>query len=473
MRPAAGHLRKVGLVMTAAVTVVGAAACGNDSGGSSGKVGAITGAAASSVVPWAASGQAPDSTVTVCYFSGPEFDAIQHYSTEFTQLTGGKIKIKMVSIPINQALPATINQIRTSSTCDLVDAGGQQAADINPYLVPLKSMMDDPGLFNTSVYNLNDFPQGVQAVASQPGKGLMSFTFGADVQMLYYRKDLLDKWGIKVPVAPQAWTWDEMESALRTIQSKIQQEKLAMSPISISGTQDAGAAMFSLGAMWGFGADPFKGDKPTFTDPKALDGLTHWTGLLTQLKVASPGSPTYAYNELLAALQQGKTAMAVEWNAAAATLDDPKLSPKSAGKLGYALLPYATGMPANTPRVFPTTHTLGISANSKVQREAFEFAAWYTSPDVAKRMVSEGRGSSGRVSALTDPAVVAKQRALGNVGESVKLYHVIPNIPSFGDLLLNVMGPAVNGAFTGQASPQQALQNMQSGSENLLKKAGK
>jgi len=448
-------------------------ACSKGSSGDNQRVGKISGAAASSVVPWAASGKAPTSTVTVCYFSGPEFDSIQHYAPKFTALTGGKIKVKMVSIPINQALPATINQIKASSTCDLVDAGAQSHADIDPYLVPLKSMMDDPGLFNPAVYNLDDFPRGVRDLVSMKDKGLMSFTLGADVQLVYYRKDLLAKWGIAVPAPPNAWTWQQFESTLQTIQTKVAAEHLSMSPLAISGTQDAGASMFALTAMWGFGADPLKDKATHFTDAKSVEGLSHWSGLLTNLKVASPGSPTYAYNELLAALQQSKTVMAVEWNAAASTLADPKQSPQSAGKLGYALLPYDKGVPATTPRVFPTTHTLGISAQSKHQREAFEFATWYTSPDVAKQMVAEGRGSSGRTSVLTDPSIVAKQPSLAAVAAATKIYHNLPDIPSFGELLANVIAPPVNAMFTVQKTPQQAAQAMQTGTKNLLKKAGK
>ncbi len=441
--------------------------------GAPGSAGPPADGQASAVVPWAASGQAPDSTVTVCQFAGPEFDAIQKFGTEFTAMTGGKIKIKMVSIPINQNLPVTINQIRTSSTCDLVDAGAQQAADLNPYLMPLSTFMNDSTLFNAKAYNLDDFPKAVQTVSSDAKNGLMSLTYGSDVQMLYYRKDLMAQWGITVPAPPAAWTWEQFEAALQTVQGKIKAANLSMSPIAISGTQDAGSSMFATTAMWAYGGSPFNGNDPNFTDPKAVEGLTHWNGLLNTLKVANPGSPTYAYNELLTSLQQGKTAMAVEWNAAASTLADPKLSPQSAGKLGYALLPYQQGLPATTPRIFPTTHSLGLSAKSQSQKAAFEFAAWYTSPQIAKAMVSAGMGSSGRFSVLTDPAIVAKQPVLATVGASVQLYHALPAVPSFGDLLLNVMAPQVNAMFTGQKSAQQAAADMQTGALNLAQKSGK
>jgi multiple sugar transport system substrate-binding protein len=466
-------VRALQVVAGAAAAAMLIAACGSSSkpNAQQSTIGPITGTAASSVVPWAASGQATDTTVTVCFFSGPEFDTIQKHGTDFTALTGGKIKIKMVSIPIAQALPVTINQLKTSSECDLVDGASEHATDLNPYLLPLGSMMSNPALLNSSVYNLSDFPKGVLDVATS-SNGLMSLPFSADVQMIFYRADLMSQWGITVPKPPESWTWQQFEAALQTMQAKIKENNLDMSPIAITGSQDASASMFSLTSMWAFGGNPFNGDQPNFTDQKAVEGLSRWSGLLNTLKLASPGSPTYAYNELLTALQQGKVPMIAEWNAAVTDLNDPTKSPITAGKLGFALLPYDESLPANTPRVFPTTHTLGISAKSAHPREAFEFAAWYTSPEVALQLASE-RSSGARTSALTDPATLAKNPALGTVAAAGALYHQLPNIPSFGDLLNNVIAPSVNSLFTGQKTPDQAAADMQSGAETLLKKAGK
>lgn len=451
------------------------AACGGSSSGAAGsqagKVGKITGKGASSVVPWAASGKAPQTTVTVCFFSGPEYDTIAKHAPDFTALSGGKIKVNMVSIPINQALPVTINQLRTSSKCDLVDGASEHGTDLNPYILPLDSMISDPGLLNKAVYKLDDFPAAVQTVSSDKD-GLVSLPFSADCQMIFYRKDLFDRWGINVPQAPAAWTWQQFEAALQTIQSKIKSENLKMSPVAITGSRDASAAMFSLTSMWSFGGDPFKSDAPNFTDAKAVEGFSHWSGLLTNLKVASPGSPTYAYNELLTSLQQGKVPMIFEWNAAATDLNDPAKSPLTAGKLGYALLPYDASLPATTARVFPTTHSLAINAKSKNPRESFEFAAWYTSPEVARQIAAE-RSSGARTSVLTDPQLLTSKPSLANVAASDALYHALPDLPSFGDLLTNVIAPAVNAAFSGQTSAEQANQQMQKGAESLLQKAGK
>src|SRR5450759_3542240 len=154
-------VRALQVVAGAAAAAMLIAACGSSSkpNAQQSTIGPITGTAASSVVPWAASGQAADTTVTVCFFSGPEFDTIQKHAPDFTALSGGKIKIQMVSIPIDQALPVTINQLSTSSSCDLVDGASEHATDLNPYLLPIDSMVADQTLLNPSVYNMSDFPK--------------------------------------------------------------------------------------------------------------------------------------------------------------------------------------------------------------------------------------------------------------------------------------------------------------------------
>lgn len=429
-----------------------------------------SGGDSTSVVPWAASGEAPDSTVTVCFFSGPEFDTIQKHSEDFTALTGGKIKIEMVSIPVDQQLAVTLNQLRSSSVCDIVDGNSQQGPDLEPYLLPIDSMVADEALLNSSMYDLSDFPQGVLDVTSGD-RGLMSLPFSADVQMIFYRTDLMDEWGITVPEPPAAWTWQEFEANLQIMQEKITENNLDMTPIAIPGARDATGAIYGLAAMWGAGGNPFDGDEPNFNDPKAVEGLSRWSGLLNTLELASPGSPTYQYNELLVALQQGNVPMITEWNAAVTTLNDPDESPITAGNLGFALLPYDESLPADTPRVFPTTHALAISASSENPEAAFSFAAWYTSPEIALEIAKE-RSSGARTSVLTNPEVLATNPALDTVAYSNALYHSLPKIASFGNLLNNVVGPNVNSVFTEQVTPEQGMADMQSAAEDLLKKSG-
>jgi multiple sugar transport system substrate-binding protein len=461
--------------VAAAAAVAGCGGGSSDDSGSAESVGKITGPAASEVAPWAASGKAPKTTITVCFFGGPELATMRELGTQFLPYTKNKISLNYVEFPSAQFLEGTLTQLRSkSSKCDLVDDSSSTRSLVEPYLEPLEPFMKQPGLFNAEAYDLNDFPKSILDLAKTTGKGLMSLPLATDAQLLYYRKDLMKKWGIDVPVPPKAWTWDQLYDAVRTIQSKLKAEgNTKMWPIAISGIKTLEGGIFSLLGMWSTGGDPFASKDPNFRDPKVLAGLKRWTGLSTDLKATSPGTPNYAYSELLTALQQEKTAMAVEWNAAAGTLEDPKQAPKTAGKLGYALFPYEASAGADQPRIFPTTHTLGINKASKHKKEAFSFAVWYTSKEMARKYVGDSSGSSGRNSVLTDPEIVKKRPELSTLGYSLQISHGLPNLPSLADLLGNVVSPQVNAVFVGSKSAEDAIAGMQTGSENMLKKSGR
>ena len=208
-------------ITAAALALVAAAGCTSSSKPDVAPVGEVTGPAATTVAPWAASGTAPNSTVTICMFAGPELESVRKLSPQFTDFTQGKIDVKFVAIPTQSSNQGTLQQLRSgSSTCDIVDQSTTNAGLINQYLEPLEPYMKQPSLFNPAAYNLEDFPAGLRDLASTKD-GLVSLPYGSDTPLLMYRKDLMEKWGITVPTPPEAWTWTQLYDAVRTIQTKL------------------------------------------------------------------------------------------------------------------------------------------------------------------------------------------------------------------------------------------------------------
>ncbi len=205
--------------------------------------------------------------------------------------------------------------------------------------------------------------------------------YGSDTPLLMYRKDLMEKWGITVPTPPEAWTWTQLYDAVRTIQTKLDAGGAGdpQYPIAVGGASSVSGAIFALQAMWSTGGDPLdaSGNKTDFAQAKVAEGLQKSVGLHTDLKATSPGTASYDYAELQTALIQGRTPMAIEWNAAAADLGDPAKSPKTAGKMGYAMLPYEGD--AKAPRMFLTSHPGALNKAGKNKNAAFSYVVWYTS----------------------------------------------------------------------------------------------
>lgn len=465
--------RRLGLMATA-LAVVTAAGCGGEQEEAPAQVEEVTGAAAAEVAPWAAAGKSPKTAITICMFAGPELESVRKLSPQFTKFTQNTIDVKFVAIPTQQSNQGTLQQLKSkASTCDIVDQSTTNAGIINQYLEPLEPYMKQASLFNAQAYDLEDFPAGLRELASSKD-GLISLPYGSDTPLLMYRKDLMQQWGIKVPTPPEAWTWEQLYTAVRTISTELKKGKTGdpKYPIAVGGASSVSGAIFALQAMWSTGGDPLSADGKTtnFTDPKVADGLGRSVGLTTELKATSPGTASYDYAELQTALLQGRVPMAIEWNAAASDLDNPAKSPKTAGKMAYGMLPYE-GDP-KTPRSFLSTHTLAINKSSKNKNAAFSYVVWYTSKEVARQYVTSGAGSSGRTSLLTDASFAKSQPQLLALNYSLALAHPLPSGPYLPSILTDVIGPNSNAAFAGTITAEQAVKKMQTAAEELIKKAG-
>jgi ABC-type glycerol-3-phosphate transport system substrate-binding protein len=224
--------------------------------------------------------------------------------------------------------------------------------------------------------------------------------------------------------------------------------------------------------MWSAGGELFDGVTPKFNDPLVAKGFDYWTSMgKSGLNVAAPEVTSSDFNEVLTSFQQQHAAVAIEWQAAAGVLEDKTQSPATAGKIGYTLLPYGGSNPAQL-RQFASVHSLSITKNAKHPKEAFEFAVWFTSKDVAKGYAGRGGANSGRSSVLDDPALIAVRPEFPALAQATKLYHPLPSKFSYFDFMNQVVGPNSNSVFAGSLTPDAALARIQSDAVAYMKKAG-
>ena len=114
-----------------------------------------------------------------------------------------------------------------------------------------------------------------------------------------------------------------------------------------------------------------------------------------------PDTLKYGWGEAQSALQQGHVFMGLLWNDQAPFLEDPAVS-KVAGKIGYSLIPSASGAPFSQLEGL----TYLIPMESKHRREAYRFLEWAMSADVQVQQTLKG-GASTRASTYDSPAVRA------------------------------------------------------------------
>lgn len=158
----------------------------------------------------------------------------------------------------------------------------------------------------------------------------------ADAQFLFYRKDLLDKYGFKAPT-----TWDE---AIRQAQTILQGERNPnLSGIGFMGNISEGTVCSFLLPIWAAGGDVTnERGRLVLTEDLARRSLQFWLDLMDRHKVSPANMAEKAQDTIRREMQQGRwifgTLFAYAW---AHFQNDPDSQVK--GKIGVAVMPRFEG----------------------------------------------------------------------------------------------------------------------------------
>ena len=220
------------------------------------------------------------------------------------------------------------------------------------------------------------------------------------------------------------------------------------------------------------GGEIYDGVKPTFDSPQMVESAEMMIDLIYGKKYVSEGAIGYEYPDVLTGFQQGKAVTAFQWNAAAPTFLDASKSPETAGKLGFSALPYFKDQGSKINRFIPSPHGLGVSTYSKNQKEAFAYIAWFTSQEIARDYVTNGGGSSGRVSLLTDKDVLAKNPQYLALNEVLKQQHPFPPLEQYLYTWNIILGAHTSAIWSNQEKAKEGLTKAKEEAIQYLKEQG-
>lgn len=198
----------------------------------------------------------------------------------------------------------------------------------------------------------------------------------ADSMFLYYRKDLLEKYGVKAPL-----TWNDLASASQKIQ---QGEKSAnLQGLSFQGAPIEGAVCTFLLPYWSQGKDFQKGTK--LDKPAAVAGLDMWLGMVDK-GVAKKNIAEVKTGDTVNEFMAGDVVFAINWGYAWDLFQQDPHS-KVKGNVGVAKLPAMSGGKSAT--------CIGgwqwaVSAFSKNKAEAAKLVKFMSSPEVSKFLAING-----------------------------------------------------------------------------------
>jgi sorbitol/mannitol transport system substrate-binding protein len=339
---------------TLVVVVVGAVAvgCGGGSDGSSG------------------SKTTKGGSINVAIVDNPQMKDIAALTPKlFTAKSGIKVNYTVLD-------EGTLRQVTTRD----VAAGGRQfdVAMIGMYEAPQfgsgGSLVDlTPEAKSDAAYKIDDIIPSVRNGLSADGK-LYASPFYAESSFLMYRKDILDKAGVKMPAKP---TWQE----IATIAQKV--NKPDMAGICLRGKPgwgDLGASFTTVlntfGGTWWSAKPDGSIDKAMVSQPQFKQALDFYVNLV---KTAGEKDASNAsFNECLSQYKDGKVAMWYDATVAAGLLEASDSPVK--GKNGYAPAP----VDKTEASGWLWSWALAIPKTTSNQDLAWKYVAWATGPDYIK-----------------------------------------------------------------------------------------
>lgn len=263
------------------------------------------------------------------------------------------------------------------------------------WLEPLDKYLSDPNL-TTADYDYEDIFPRVRAVIDGRTVGLTS---GCNPQVLMYRKDLFEKYNVKVPT-----TWPEIEAAAKKLTLDTDGDGNTdiygwIARMNKENTAPFANFIYSNGATY---LDANR--KPVFNSPEFVEGIKFYGRLMREY--GPPGGATIGWKEAIGAFAQGKAAMIVDISIfALLVVENPNRS-KVMGKVGYAAFP--PGKPGMQVQIMPCT-MLHINKYSKNKDAAWYYIQYMTGKDVLLDYKLNGMVVT-RKSIWADPKVKAADK---------------------------------------------------------------
>ncbi|WP_250574627.1 ABC transporter substrate-binding protein [Nonomuraea sediminis] len=257
-----------------------------------------------------------------------------------------------------------------------------ELVDLNPYLTP-----KDRADFQENAWELVSFEGGTYAVPQATGP-----------MALYYREDLLKKWGIEVPK-----TWQEYRDAAAKIRKADPGAYITMFPANdaspfISLAWQGGTPWFDTrSGRW----------QARMTSPETLKVAEFWQGMVKDdlVKVGPQFTPSW-YKDL--ASSKLVAVPVAQWAEAIMAAN----APTTAGKWRAAPLPqWEAGGKASASNGGSSTALL---RGCEHPREAVEFALWVNrDPGSVNTLIQTGYGWPAAISGMSNPALTKPSEFLG------------------------------------------------------------
>jgi ABC-type glycerol-3-phosphate transport system substrate-binding protein len=401
-------------------------------------------------------------TLKLLLKEGYEIEAIQKYKGDFEQATGTTVETEVYDEPTARQKFILDSNSKTG-TYDITSVSFWNLPEYHraSYLEPLDAWIAkarDPWLDPKAI------PKTAMNVMSVDGQ-LYALPHTIIGGMLFYRKDLFEKHGIKPPQT----TADVLSAA-----KKLKEAEPSISPFTGRGAPTFASLGTWLGWTWGYGAKLYDDNLcPHATDPKFVQGMSD---LLTLMQDYGPeDAASLTFTQAGEKFSSGNAAMMFDTTGFGGIFEDPELS-KVAGKVGFSL----PKGPAGNPLQWTYLEGLGISAYSQNKDLAWLFLQWRMSNETTRKEALElGRYDVPNLNVLhsDEYAKLTKKKGVSDyteklpqAWENITLEHwpFVPEFAKIGDTFMQQVSSAISSGQTAE----QAMQAVQPKLDGISKDAG-
>lgn len=279
------------------------------------------------------------------------------------------------------------------------------------------------------------------AEANTVGGKVVALPAFADSMFLYYRKDLLAKYGIEAPK-----TWDELKAAAKKITEG--EGNGDLQGLSFQGKAIEGAVCTFLLPYWSQGKTLVENGKLNFDDEAAVNSLKLWKSFVDE-GVSKKNIAEVATDDTRKEFQAGNAVFAVNWSYAWGMTQSAESAVKD--KVGVARLPALGGGDQATCL---GGWEWGVSAFSAHQDEAKKLVEYLSSKDVSKFMAMNASLLPTYSELYKDAEVTGAVPWFADALQVVETAKPRPVTPRYNEVS-EVIRTTVNSVLAGVATPEE------------------
>lgn len=295
------------------------------------------------------------------------------------------------------------------------------------------------------------FPGPIKAV-TENGR-LYAIPWYIDAGVLYYRKDLLEQYGLSVPK-----TWEELVSTAQAVTRK----ERGLYGFIWQGKQYEGLVCNVLEFIWGNGGDVLKDGKPTLGSPENAEALGFMRDLIAKYRVTPPFVTTATEESARNLFGSGKVLFMRNWPYAWSIFNRPGSAVR--GRVGVAELPSFTGHGSATTL---GGWQLGVNRYSRHPERSEKLVRYLTSLSAQKMMALTVGYKPTRKVLYKDPDLLREQPFMASLFRVFMRARPRPVTPYYM-MITQVLQPEFSAAISGIRTPEAALASAQKQIQYIL-----